>query len=62
MNSIKESMDIEVTFGPLAQFMRDDSVSDNPEDIPEIRWSITSGQALLNCEANLFFLPRAIAK
>ena len=28
MNSIKESMDLDVTFGPLAQFMRDDTVEE----------------------------------
>jgi hypothetical protein len=28
MNSIKETMDIEVTFGPLAQFMRDETVEE----------------------------------
>ena len=35
MNSIKESMDIEVTFGPLAQFMRDDTVEEIVEWVEE---------------------------
>jgi hypothetical protein len=39
-----------------------DSARDRPDEIPEIKWSMTSGHAVLSCVANLFFFPREIAK
>ena len=47
MNSVKESMDIEVTFGPLAQFMRDDTVEEIWINSPERIFVARSGKSEL---------------
>ena len=47
MNSIKESMDIEVTFGPLAQFMRDETVEEIWINSPERIFIARAGKSEL---------------
>ncbi len=47
MNSVKESMDIEVTFGPLAQFMRDDTVEEIWINSPERIFIARAGKSEL---------------
>ncbi len=47
MNLIKESMDIEVTFGPIAQFMRDDTVEEIWINSPERIFIARAGKSEL---------------
>jgi pilus assembly protein CpaF len=47
MNSIKETMDIEVTFGPLAQFMRDETVEEIWINSPERIFIARAGKSEL---------------
>jgi pilus assembly protein CpaF len=47
MNSIKETMDIEVTFGPLAQFMHDETVEEIWINTPERIFIARAGKSEL---------------